>query len=324
MRKLFINLGVILLLLSGTIFLCWKLQHYSTFALSSLLDKHHRLDALNRQGRRKMIIVGGSSCPYGFDSKEMEDSFHIPVEDLGLHAGFGLKFTLNDCLPYIRKGDIILLSPEYQGFLGTSCDGEAALNELIFGCYPHGIFELDRDQWGSFLSNTGVYLQNLVTRPLERAPILTRFYSEKSREELRMMAVMDCRSSFDSLGDMIIPPDFNIPLHPAQESLEGQMNAELMDFLSAFKRKVEDRGAMLVVIPQPYERQTFDASRKKIEVISQALRKAGMPFLDSCGTYAFDPGYIFNTVNHLNRKGREIRTRLVIRDLAPVIQHAVR
>src|SRR5215212_5179389 len=66
----------------------------------------------------KIILVGGSNLAFGIDSHMLEDSLGVHVVNMGLYAKLGLRYMLAQVKPYIRKGDLVLVVPEYDQFFG--------------------------------------------------------------------------------------------------------------------------------------------------------------------------------------------------------------
>ncbi|MDR3129344.1 MAG: hypothetical protein LBU03_03765 [Tannerellaceae bacterium] len=94
-----------------------------------------------------IFLLGGSNVAFGYDSKQIEDSFQRPVVNLGLHAGFGMRFIMDHTMHHLREGDILLLSPEYRSFFfqGGNSGGEA-LVELFYLTKGRILEYLDIDQ----------------------------------------------------------------------------------------------------------------------------------------------------------------------------------
>ena len=320
MKKLLINSGILFSLLGITMAVFWNLQGYSSSDLASLLDKHNRLDSLDALGKPKIIIVGGSNCPYGFNSRLLEDSLHLPVANLGLHAGFGLRFILNDCAEFVRKGDIVVLSPEYMEFLDKEFNGESALNELIIGIYPGGIKKLAPGQAGRFLSNMGQYMEDLISRPIRTgAATLSGVNNTEAR---KLKAYVYSRSAFNAWGDYAIPGDFHLSVRPGPEQIGGALNLDCLTFVRKFKAYVEAKGATLVITPQSLQRSSYDLSVSKIKEIDSCMKAMGMPFNSDCEKYALPDKYFFNTINHLDSAGQTIRTALVADELEKIIRRS--
>lgn len=317
MKKLLTNIAILFSLVLLTLVLFWNLQGYGSSGMAALLDKHERLDSLDAMGKPKIIIVGGSNCPYGFNSALMEEKLHMPVADLGLHAGFGLRFILNDARDYVRKGDVVILSPEYLDFVDNEYNGEEALNELLLGNYPAGLKKLQPPQIGSFLSNLGPYMGDLISRPIESAFVSATGTNREENRKLKQY--IGCRASYNAWGDFSIPPDFQLSFKVAPMQIDGKLNQDCFAFVRAFKRYVESRGAVLVITPQSLQRSSYDLSTAKIGEIDSTMKSMGMPFHSACDKYALPDPYFFNTVNHLDHEGQTLRTELVSEEIAQVL-----
>ena len=81
--------------------------------MAAISDKHHRLSTVESP---RIILVGGSNLAFSVDSEKIEKHFERPVVNMGLHAGLGLKFMLNEIQPALNGGDIVIIFPEYEHF----------------------------------------------------------------------------------------------------------------------------------------------------------------------------------------------------------------
>ena len=75
-------------------------------------EYNHKVELLEKTPSPRIIFIGGSSIAFGTDSKMLKDSMHINVVNFGLHGGIGMKFPMDDCLDYVKKGDIIAIQME--------------------------------------------------------------------------------------------------------------------------------------------------------------------------------------------------------------------
>ena len=82
---------------------------YGDTFLAALNDKYERLYSL--QGE-KVVVVGGSSVAFGYESDILEKYLDRPVVNFGLYAALGTKLMLDLSLDAIAEGDIVLLAPE--------------------------------------------------------------------------------------------------------------------------------------------------------------------------------------------------------------------
>jgi len=97
--------------------------------LQSIAVKEKRLMEL--QGRRKLVVVGGSSADYGIDCAMIEVKTGIPSTNLAIQASLGISFILSEASRWIEPNDIILLQFEPGLFSEIHPAGEATLLQLV-------------------------------------------------------------------------------------------------------------------------------------------------------------------------------------------------
>lgn len=60
----------------------------------------------------KYVAAGGSSTRTSIDPALLLEEFNIPLVNAALHAGFGMAVHMEGALPYLRRGDTLILSLE--------------------------------------------------------------------------------------------------------------------------------------------------------------------------------------------------------------------
>ena len=67
-------------------------------------------DLLMKEDRApSIVLVGGSSVVYGFQSPVLMDSLQLPVINNGMQAGLGLKLSIDNCARYLIPNDILII-----------------------------------------------------------------------------------------------------------------------------------------------------------------------------------------------------------------------
>src|SRR5690349_17326278 len=88
---------VILFLLLQAVLFAILLKNYDasneTNYFARIVEKHQRLAA---SPPPRVILLGGSNVPFGFESDVMEGAIGRPVVNMGLAAGLGAEFMLTD------------------------------------------------------------------------------------------------------------------------------------------------------------------------------------------------------------------------------------
>lgn len=306
MREFFLKV----LLLSLLVFISFAVvlgfintsDKYRYFAAT--IDKHA---LLKNAPSPKIVIVGGSNVALSIDGALIERELGIPIVNMGLHGGLGLRYMLNEVKPYVGKDDVIVIIPEYQQFLGL-LEGDDTLIDLLF-LYPEGIRYLEfPDQYlallGKFRSAVAGqikgYIQN--TRNGGTHPIYNR-------------------QAFDRNGDMIShlgqTADVNFANVPLLSQNESTFDAGSVRVLNQFDAYAQSVGAQAVLTFATIPDVHFKASEKQLQLVYTNLRgRLTTPILATPAESTLPIEYFYDTAYHLNARGREIRARQLIGDLA--------
>ncbi|MBK1986462.1 hypothetical protein A0J48_002680 [Sphaerospermopsis aphanizomenoides BCCUSP55] len=94
------------------------------------------------QAPRRILVVGGSGAHYTVDAKLMQEKLGIPTINIATDGPIGLDVILPSVSDVIKKGDIVLLIPEYllllddDGFGDRSGQFGAAIGKPGLGNVP--------------------------------------------------------------------------------------------------------------------------------------------------------------------------------------------
>ena len=138
--KLLILFLVLLILPFGVFTAATKVKEnpYHNSFTASLVDKYERRSTLS--GAR-LILIGGSSLPFGVDSARLEDALGLPVVNFGVYAALGTRVMAEIALSELHAGDVVILAPEldpqtYSDYFNpdilweASCENTAVLKGL--------------------------------------------------------------------------------------------------------------------------------------------------------------------------------------------------
>lgn len=275
-------------------------------SLFANIDKHHRLDSLSSP---KIVFIGGSNLAFGLDSKLIEDSLHIPVVNMGLHAGLGLRFMLNESKNSLKKGDIVIVAPEYHHFYNSDIlNGEKVLVAMISDVDSRNLKYISFKQY------------------IHLSPLAIRYaISKLMRKEMDVMAENKKdeyernfkRNSFNIYGDEVMHWSYkNKVLSPVQLN---QKNTTILEetiiLISDFKQAMDSRGVHFFLIPPAFQRSSFDNYKPFIDKLSLSLSNRNIPFTISPKEFAYPDTLFFNTLYHLDKNGAELRSLRLIKML---------
>lgn len=266
--------------------------------MAGIIKKHRFLDSVKT---KKIIFAGGSNLAFGINSSEIEQEFKTPVVNLGLHAGLGLSFMLEELKKSSNKGDVIFLSIEYM----LSPEGDYKLKKLTSSYYVNAknyystnyLSEINMhiDRTKENLKNLFIEEQSLSTPSKKSSPIV---YS---------------KNAFDAHGDVIS--------HLNKKRSEDLSNRGVMKYkywkgikeLNEFKKYAEEKNIHVFFLYPNYPISEFKKNHEIIQKYSTDLsRDLKLVILNRPDDFVYNDTLFFDTTYHLTKEGREKRTRKLI------------
>ncbi|MCF2487357.1 hypothetical protein [Dyadobacter sp. CY347] len=312
MKRFILNITVFMLITFLAIFtsLFWiHKEGIEDNMLAAIVDKHKLLSETKSP---KIILVGGSNLSFGLESAKIEDAFHLPVINSAIHAGIGLKFYFSDIKQYIRQGDIVVIVPEYSQYYSDSFYGSLELVSILFDVYPEGRKLIDKKQW--------YHLAKLI--PTYAATKLS--YQSTTKFNTRKVGVYD-RKSFNSRGDAYI--HWSLPRQQVavakKNSPDDKARDESILFLKECLKFIAARNATMIVLPPVYQGSSYENQEKLINQIFAKVQASDLPLAAEPIRYKFPDSLFYNTNYHLTKAGVDLRTSLLIEDIAPYINGKV-
>jgi hypothetical protein len=311
MQRFLINLALFAVVVLGSIQFFGTVKANNTQEKSdymgAIIDKHKRLESL--PGRR-ILLAGGSSVAFGTDSKAIEERFHLPVVNLAMHAGLGLEFILNEVKQASRKGDIVLLTTEY--YLANEDD---ALKLSTAELYPSALGYFSH----SLLLPIKIYYTNRLAEMRENAlkvPGLASFFNVAMvapQPPVKGLPVY-ARRSFNERGDAVGHLDKPAPKHkfsvytmPAYHYYEG------IEPLNEFYKDCQQKGVQVYYFfPVLAQSKYLENKESLTHYYSDFSKAVAIPMLNTPTSVVLPDSLFFDTVYHLTKDGREIRTNQII------------
>lgn len=276
--------------------------------LAAIVDKHARL----RQAKApRIILVGGSNLAFGVDSSRLEEQLHRPVVNMGLVAGLGLEFMLNEVADSIQRGDIVVLSLEYDRFSG----GYNPLNlQQILEIRPVSILSLEPYQMHRVLLAGGLSIIGGVTRH----SLPWEFGGSPTNQESGPYL----RRGFNERGDLIAhhgkPGQFleGPGLDGGSMRSDWLPNPAVRSHLEAFAKHCAERGAYFVYSNPPHPAELFAKRSESIQTILAVLNQiSGLTVIDTPTDHHYDLALFYDTGYHLTQHGAELRTERLTKAL---------
>lgn len=290
-----VAMGLLVLVTYGIL---WLIPPKPYLVYASVLDKQNRLATLPAP---RLIFVGGSGVALGLDSQIIEAQLGMPVINMGVNAGFGLRYMFQQVTPWIRAGDIILIIPEYEHFYGELLKGDQ--NLLWALCIqPVMLHTLSRQQIFHLLPELPGFAQQRVQEVIRTRP--DPIYN---------------RNAFNAYGDFVNHLDLPSVALTLSAIANGQpLNSEALLLLKEFQHYAHKQGAEAYLI-YPAIAESFwnyPENRKAIETLqSTILQQNSIQSLSAPVDGVWPDALFFDTVYHLSRQGRHLQSEMIVQHL---------
>ena len=144
--------------------------------VGALDDKLDRLYSIEEE---KIVIIGGSSAAFGYDSEIIENHLDMPVVNMGLYAALGTKLMLDLSRDAIREGDIVIIAPELDAqTLSLYFNASTTLKALDSS--RHYLRSIPSEHRASLLGASFEFASEKLSYKIFGAPEFDGIYSSKS------------------------------------------------------------------------------------------------------------------------------------------------
>lgn len=271
--------------------------------LAAIIDKENRAKSIKAD---KILFVGGSNLAFGINSEEIEKQLNHKVVNLGLHAGLSLKFMLNQAQHLSQKGDIVILNLEYPLYL-DNFNPDIDLIQFTQELYP---------------ASKKYYEFNLKEQLESEYERFKKYFEE---QEFKVDSVFN-RELFNNYGDNI----GHLNKKPLVKLIDRQPIdlieiSNSIKLLQDFETACQAKGVLVYITFPCYPKSEFVGQNKEriIRLVDLLYKKTpGIKILGTPEENTFPDNYFYDTIYHLNAKGREFRTQILINDLKSVVTSA--
>jgi len=280
--------------------------------LAAFIDKE---TLLQNTPSPRIILVGGSSVAFGYDSRALSEQLGMPVVNMGLQGGLGIRFQLESLKPYLAKGDILILSPEYHNIHTLLANGDLLTQMLL--TYPQGVRYLSS---GHEVLEIARSLPSVHTSAIRN--MVEDFYNRgcylcTSTEKVYYRSAFDAKT-----GDITTNNDPNLVkavVDPSIPAIDRRALEQNISYMNAFYREMQGRGVQLFFSYPSIIATGNPAITQQLAATEEILRtELEIPILDTPFDSEYAPELMFDTYYHLGVEGRAVRTRQLIENLCRV------
>ena len=263
--------------------------------MESIVDKHQALLDFKSP---KIILAGGSNLAFGINSEELTSGFKLPVVNLGLHAGLGLEFILNELKDCVNQNDIVFLSIEY--FLEK--EGDYKLKKHTSSYFPKASSYYDK----TLLSDISIFLDDFKLK-------LREIFNKDASNASEINSIIYNRKSFNKFGDMI----GHLNQHPKDSLYDnGQLiyrDWEGISALNSFNEFANNKKIQVYYFFPCYAESKYNLNKIAINKLFFDLKKnLKIQIINTPTDFVYSDTLFYDTVYHLSKIGRSLRTKKMI------------
>jgi len=249
----------------------------------------------------RIVFVGGSNLSFGLNSQLIYDSLHINPINTAIHANLGLVYMMKHTLPFIKKNDVVIISPEYHQFFGNMAYGVEELLRTLIEISPNEIADLEKKQLINIIPELPKFsFSKFKPADYFTAPDLTGIYSI---------------NSFNKFGDAYVHWDKPQQNGAPDQAISMTFNPYVIKKMKKFEQDIKNKGALLYVTFPCYGASSFENNKVQIEKLFVELKQNHFNILGTPEKYMMPDSLIFNTNYHLIKQGVDLRTNLLIQDI---------
>ncbi len=284
----------------------------------------------------KIILVGGSGVLFGIDAAQIERSIGIPCLNYGLHAAMRLEWLLDAVKEIAKPGDILIIALEqayYNQSAGWSewqlrnsiawnngyITKQSLFNKMLI-YYNAGTLDmaldLIQDWFASQSSNPPEYIIKRNEALLPEKQIIHLFQPTKQNAiEFPFYRKME----IDDHGTAL-PPDVAeyrgnfVPIN-TPSTIAPYVKSQLAKFIS--EMKAQNIKVYFVNAPYGYDCKNLNSSsfKNQEDIFREEISNLGSQVIDERKYLLMERNMFFDTLLHLNKKGKYLRTEYLIKVL---------
>jgi hypothetical protein len=287
--------------------------------------------AQNLEGQPKIIVASGSSTLFNVDTNVLSNGLNRPTINLGLMGGLPIETVFNEINAVSAPGDIVIMALEpdyYCREVNPGYDTWQMRNAIAwnFSFWQNKRFYEKLAALPALGSEFPLEMlqarMDAILKPEILAPRLNALNDAKIIDKYLNPPLATPESIYsiynmDRLGNIKTVGETTYAGPPIRADEDIRICPQTLEKLKSFVSGLKTRNIKVVFANTPYidfdglDRQKVDESAKQF---SAALESLG-PVIDRRSKLIFPRDHFLDAVLHLNLKGRERRTQLLLKDI---------
>ena len=128
-------------------------------------------------------------------------------------------------------------------------------------------------------------------------------------------------NSFNQFGDTYSHWQMKPQEFEPYGSIKEEFNSDVLKYIEKFNIDVSKKGGIVLVSFPSFQETSFNNSKVAIQKVEDELLKSSLTVIGRPERYKIPDTLMFNTPYHLNKKGVDFRTKLLIEDIKKARTH---
>lgn len=249
-----------------------------------------KMDMLDSVPSPRLVFLAGSSIAFGLDSRMIQDSLGIRVVNTGVHAGIGLKFMLDEVLPRLREGDILVLMPEYEHFYSKfEGSSSGALTSAVMYSKCRTLKTFSVKQLYNFLEGIPIHIRDNIFRGSGGYSAL----------------------NFNEYGDETRHWGFEGKKVRATR-IDGDIDFRAVEYCIEARDELKERGIRMVFLPPIDIESHLQMNKGKVDAIYREMAVRGMAYEKEPESMTVPDSLAYDSHDHVTRAGVIIESHRLI------------
>lgn len=257
---------------------------------------------------RAVVLVGGSNVAFGFFSKLIEDSLNRKVINAGVHADIGLELIMNQIAARSRKGDVVVICPEYSHFYNNVAYGGQPLADLFY-LSPALIqsYLSNQKQVKTILTNTPAFLKSKLEYMAVKA-VFPRFKNVYQK------------SGFNIHGDMVAHWNEKSEAIKPVYGLGEAFNRPFIQYFFQEINRMKAKGVEVFLFPPVMAQSSFAHVKGQVSQLELVFKSFDSRFAVQPKDYAFPDSLFYDTPFHMTQQGAVLHSKMLAGELKRVLR----
>lgn len=310
MIQLIRNILICALLMAAALVIIWYAPGTVPHDLAALVNKKEMLIA---KPSPRMIFVGGSSV-LSLNSPLIEKKLGYSVINMSLWGGLATMKHLEEIKPFVRPGDVIVITMEY----GTLLDNKYYNYTLTNDEGKKFFFLMSPERHIPLYCGKGEYFDMLkIIHEMSQMKVKSfiRNAATLNFSHLFDIGFPNYREEFNSNGDRAHPYMIFRPLIGLKTNF-NMPDPKNIVFLNEFCDYASKRKARVFFYFSHFPEKQYDENIRFINAYQDLMKRSFRgTLINKPADFRYPEKYFADTIYHLNETGEKIRTPALIKML---------